>query len=492
MATINKNGTYMALPMAIQRGNPIPLDTTAVWYDQTQMETYAQTSPTAYVGQILSLVNEESNTAKAYIIADEAGTLIEVGSATMVDNKTLVLGSSGALALKNWGVKYYAYVEGEDGAPGTYTEQIVDGEHPWLAGLEPKSVSGGDGTFELAWYQPSTTTIEGVSSIVSSLQTTVDGITSALGDADTPDTIRGDIAALETGKLDKSGGVLTGELTLSDGSKAASENVVDTKVAAAVASAGHLKRSIVEDLPEADSADADTIYMVKDDSVSSGDAYNEYMLIDGELAQIGSTSVDLSNYATTSALTAHTGNSEIHVSAGEKAAWNAKVDAEADKSLVSDTLITKLEALPAITSIGANLTLQEGVLAATIPVATTSAAGAVKPDGTTITVTGDGTISVPAASGSAAGLMSSTDYTKLQNAVTGALIGTDSASVSGGNITVPVSSATAYGVVKGSADQDKVAVAADGTMSVNAYSVSKLYVPEGDTLILNCGDSSSL
>ena len=38
MATILNDAAYMALPMNIKRGNPIPLDTTAVWYDKTELE----------------------------------------------------------------------------------------------------------------------------------------------------------------------------------------------------------------------------------------------------------------------------------------------------------------------------------------------------------------------------------------------------------------------------------------------------------------------
>lgn len=50
MAVINKEIQYMALPLAIRRGNPFPSDDSEVWYDKSAMETYAQTSPVAYVG----------------------------------------------------------------------------------------------------------------------------------------------------------------------------------------------------------------------------------------------------------------------------------------------------------------------------------------------------------------------------------------------------------------------------------------------------------
>ena len=61
----------------------------------------------------------------------------------------------------------------------------------------------------------------------------------------------------------------------------------------AVANAGHLKREIVYELPAAVEAQADTIYMIKDNSILGADKYKEYMLIDNTIVQIGDTSIDL-------------------------------------------------------------------------------------------------------------------------------------------------------------------------------------------------------
>lgn len=82
MAIIKKDGNFMGLPMNIARGNPIPLDTTAVWYTQTEMENYAKTGATAYVGQVLTLVDETNNTASAWLITNAAGTLVKLASTT--------------------------------------------------------------------------------------------------------------------------------------------------------------------------------------------------------------------------------------------------------------------------------------------------------------------------------------------------------------------------------------------------------------------------
>lgn len=50
MAVINKEIQYMALPLAIRRGNPFPVDEYSVWYSMEDLEAYAQSSPVAYVG----------------------------------------------------------------------------------------------------------------------------------------------------------------------------------------------------------------------------------------------------------------------------------------------------------------------------------------------------------------------------------------------------------------------------------------------------------
>ena len=90
MAIIKLDGGYNALPISYKRGNPIPLDTTAVWYDEAQLKAYAATGATAYIGQILTLVqpildaegqDTGAKTAIVYVIANAAGDLIKLGDA---------------------------------------------------------------------------------------------------------------------------------------------------------------------------------------------------------------------------------------------------------------------------------------------------------------------------------------------------------------------------------------------------------------------------
>lgn len=80
MAVIMNDAAYMGFPLSIKRGNPAPVDTTAVWYNKTELETYAASGATAYVGQILTLVAD--NKCEAFMISNEAGTLIKLAQTT--------------------------------------------------------------------------------------------------------------------------------------------------------------------------------------------------------------------------------------------------------------------------------------------------------------------------------------------------------------------------------------------------------------------------
>lgn len=179
MAVIKKNFNIMALPLAIERANPIPLDSTAIWYSLEDMQNYAKTGATAYVGQTLVYVNETAKTSTAYIIADDAGILQEIGAGKVeFDNVTIETNESGKVALKDFGKKYYKWVKtvpasgtpGEDEyvaeVPGHYEAQTVDETNPWKAGLELRTVNAS----EMGWYEPNTETTAGLNSAVTALQ----------------------------------------------------------------------------------------------------------------------------------------------------------------------------------------------------------------------------------------------------------------------------------------------------------------------------------
>lgn len=70
-----------------------------------------------------------------------------------------------------------------------------------------------------------------------------------------------------------------------------------TYIGEQITAADHLKREIVTEVPTAETAAENVIYMLKVESTVGADKYKEYMLIDGEVACVGDTSVDLTDYA---------------------------------------------------------------------------------------------------------------------------------------------------------------------------------------------------
>ena len=63
-----------------------------------------------------------------------------------------------------------------------------------------------------------------------------------------------------------------------------------------ISSADHLRREIVTEIPTSETADKNTIYMLKIESATGNDKYREYLLIDGTVQCVGDTSVDLTDY----------------------------------------------------------------------------------------------------------------------------------------------------------------------------------------------------
>ena len=164
MAKIKLDGGYNALPISYKRGNPIPLDTTSVWYDLTELETYAKEGVTAYVGQVLTLVEDDKTTV--FVIVDEAGNLEPVGTTPIGDDKSIIVDEdTSKISLK--GIETLVFerdVLGEDGQPTGDKEAIQ---------YQPLMTSAG-----LVWIEPSKTTVEGLATLIEGLtvrMTSVEG-----------------------------------------------------------------------------------------------------------------------------------------------------------------------------------------------------------------------------------------------------------------------------------------------------------------------------
>ena len=150
MAIIKKDGNFMGLPMNIQRGNPIPLDDSSVYYSKATMETYAKSGVTAYVGQIVTLVDETNKTCEAYMIANEAGTLIKLASTTasgdLAGDVATLQGQVADLI-----VKVGKAAEGEVAATGLYKEiadvlAVANGKVASVAAADKSITIGGSAT----------------------------------------------------------------------------------------------------------------------------------------------------------------------------------------------------------------------------------------------------------------------------------------------------------------------------------------------------------
>ena len=563
MAFIEKTIAAMSMPKALNRGNPVPLDASSIYYSYEAMAEYAANSAIAYVGQILSLVDEEKgNKVTAYIIADAAGTLKEVGSSAIGDQKSIVVAEDNTISIK--GVAGLDFTKrGEDGEP-----ELDDVGNELKVNYQPLMTEAG-----LVWVIPSETTVEGLGLQIDGLITRVTKLEGHVGApaeegveatglfkavADLAAAHAADKEATEEAlaeKLDLAGGTLTGTLVLEDGYKAASEHYVATQIESAVASAGHLKRAIVEVLPDVENADPNMIYMVVSGESAEQNVYNEYMLIEGDFEIIGSTYIDLSDYvqkvegAVENNLVAlaadgalidagialqdvadHLADEVIHITAEERAAWNEGATLAAENAQAIENLVKisqddadKLAALPAITEIGANLELVDGVLSAVaeqyeLPAATAETLGGIKV-GTGLAIDDEGVLSVPVveanglalseeglalglASESTAGAMSADDYIKLANlpvnaaanVVEGMVLGANEVAVEindNKQFILPFATADMPGVVVSSEENNHITVNAEtGKMTVNNISVGKLYVPDGEEFILNGGSSS--
>lgn len=88
------------------------------------------------------------------------------------------------------------------------------------------------------------------------------------------------------------------------------------QVQAAIAAANHLKYSIVDALPEASAADANTWYLLYNEETKH---YDIYGLIEGELKIIDDTTIDLTGYTTEDAMKAYVAGEITKLNVGQYA-----------------------------------------------------------------------------------------------------------------------------------------------------------------------------
>ena len=155
----------LGFPLNFRRGNPNPLDNSSVWASLAEAQTYAASDPVAYVGQILTVVDNENGIATVYSIQDEAGTLKKVGTSPVGDESTITVAEDGTVSLF-----------GVSGLELTRTEE--DGSTTKI-NYQPLLVDG-----KLTWVEPSATTVEGLAAEIEGIKTRLSAVEATVGNAE--------------------------------------------------------------------------------------------------------------------------------------------------------------------------------------------------------------------------------------------------------------------------------------------------------------------
>lgn len=483
-------GALWDVSVSMKRGNPLPLDSNSVFESYGALQTYAS-GVLAYPGQVVAVV-EETSTGIYYL--DQELNIQEVGKVPVGDNKSIEINDE-KISLKNFGKFFYKYTE--EG----YVKTEVSVNDPWKAGLEPKVVSEDD-ELVLGWYESNPTTVEGLNGEITTLKGRVDTVEEGLGNVYTKE---------ETANL--------------------------------VASAGHLKRAIVEVLPSIDEADENTIYMVAYEGGAQGvsNVYEEFMVIedskgDKHFEKIGDTKTNLEGYATetyvgeqiatseesiqskldakadTTALDAYVTTEALTTALANKVTNDGLAEQLADY-VKTEALNEEVEKLSA--SIGAKLdistynTEKEAFATKTELAEAIGEAPTLSDEGEYEGATGiyvdiytkdevSKLIADITGGESAADVLAALNAYKSSNDARSTKIESDATALTERVVTLEakedfelkVATTEILGGVKSSDVENAVAVSAEGIMTVNSLNVSKLAQTKGEWLILDGGNSS--
>ena len=449
MAVINKDIAYMALPLSIRRGNPFPVDEYSVWYDMGELTTYATTSPVAYVGQIVTLVNEGESTVEAYMIQNAAGNLMKLASTTAsgdltedvlelqgkVSNLEAVVGTKGDdsgitandlwAAIKEVKAAYEAADTSINEKFGNYYNKTeTEGKIDEKINVAISTTYRAAGSIVFEALPTLAASEEGKVYNISNEFTTTENFVEGPGKKYPVGT---NVVCIDVGTDEYKWDVLAG--------------FVDTSALATKQELTEGLETKVDKVPGS-SLVADTLItkltgMAEIKSVKQGE-----LVIAPETKELSVVAI------TTDKVT------------GLTAALEGKVNVEAGKSLVEDTLITKLTGMTEIKGVSGELEIGAD----------------------------DKILSVKAIDQSkVTGL---TDA--LEAKLSGVTLGTTPLEVTAGVATIPIATSSLLGVVLGSDAENKVKVNVDGTMEVNSLNINKLVQSAEDVLVLDGGDASNL
>lgn len=521
----------LGFPMNFRRGAPNPLDNSAVWASYDEAHSYAQTDPTAYVGQVLTIVSDADGvkSATVYVIDNAAGDLKKVGTTPVGDEKTVAVAADGTVSLVG--------ISGLTLAEKTYQPLLSNGV--------------------LTWVEPSATTVEGLDARLSSAESKVNALESAVGKkadgenaatglydyvdkavaAATPadyDALKESVAANSS----KIGTVAEGQ-TLAQ-MIADQESALKTYVGEEIGKQAHFSAKVVTD--KTLMTDSTTLYLFKPEGADSkADAYEQYLVIDGVATMIGETSLDLSGYATTSALDGAKSalESEIQAIAGDVAdlqtadtGFNGRISAlesvgaQANyvKSVTEELAVSDSGELSIVAVASSKVTGLADALAGKVNAVEGSrlltADEASKLE--KLVLGEDGSVSISGEINASNvkelgawidqhrddeaihGLFKTAYENKLNGIAEGAEVnvietikieGAETAlPVAAKTVELPLATAEVAGLVKASAStaENKVAInSEDGTMELYKLNVNRLIQTEGETLVLDGGTSNA-
>lgn len=341
--------------------------------------------------------------------------------------------------------------------------EIVDGKvtlkgfNSATAGQQPRINAAGTA---LEWYTPDTSTVSG-------LADTVAGHTQ-------------DIQNLQTGKADKATTLEGYGIT-----DAMTATAIAEAIQTAIAATGHASFKKASAVPTAAEAQDNVLYLVMNADTGF---YDIYAKVENAVVRLDDVSVNLDGYSTTEQM-----NEAIAIAIANK------VDKVDGKGLSTEDFTTalkeKLVALPDdaeanfVKSVSDEFTVSaEGKLEVK-EVAQAKVTGL--PDalaGKVDKVVGKG-LSTNDFTDEAKAKLDGVEAGANQNLIEIVKLNGAALDISEKAVNIPVAGVTA-GVVTSSADENKVAVAEDGSMEVNSLNMSKLVQSEGDTLILDGGNAS--
>lgn len=506
--------------------NGQPLVKSEVWYDKAALDAFAA-SDAAYVGQRVVFVDTENNKVFNYSIQID-GTLKEIGSSVIGDEKTISVAEDGTISLV--------------GVNGLELERETDGGTTKIT-YQPLLVDG-----KLTWVEPSATTVEGLQSLIEALRADVDDINAKIGEVETGKTV---IQIIEEAKAAATydDTAIVGRLKVieDDYLKNSDKTALETAISTAKKEA--IEEAVLKVVGEGTSEDFDTLkevadwilsdttgaaalitrvtniesdYLKSSDKTALQNSISEVRTLIGEIPEDATSStvveyikevvdaLEIGNYAKAAELAAIAERvSTLENVGAEKNIINAVDEAEFDidderKLTVKAISMDKVTGLPE--ALEKKVNAQDGYRLISNAEAEKLEKLVLGEDGS---VSVSGTIAAGNVSGLAdwittrAGTLKGLSENNLtdelkdkieksqENVIEIVKVGGSAVSIDPEtkSVNIPIATAAALGVVKSSNAENGIKVSEDGTMSVNSVNINNLVQTDGDVIVLDGGNS---